>query len=71
MCFRYLLACLDQCCNDLDVNLEDLYTDPTMNFTAGKFKKQIYYSHHKIVYHDDVSDYYIYYTGSEWVVSYL
>ena len=60
---------LGQCCNDLEVNLEDLFTDPTLTFNGGRFKKQIFYSHQKVVYHDDESDYYIYYTGNEWVVS--
>ena len=59
---------IDKCCNDLEVNLENLFTDPTKTFSGGRFKKQIYFSHQKLVYHDDESDYYIYYTGNEWVV---
>ena len=40
-----------------------------MTFNGGRFKKQIFHSHQKVVYHDDESDYYIYHTGNEWVVN--
>lgn len=60
---------LDKCCNDLEINLEDLYTKPSTNFTGGRFRKQAFFSHERVVYHDSELDYYLYFNGKDWVVS--
>ena len=60
---------LDKCCNDLEINMRDLYSDPSINFTGGRFRKQTFVSHERVVYHDSESDYYLYSSGNDWVVS--
>ena len=60
---------LDQCCNNLEINMRDLYTEPSINFSAGRFRKQTFVSHERVVYHDSKSDYYLYSNGKDWIVS--
>ena len=61
-----------QCCNELELNLDHLYLQwkaKGIEPPGGRFRKQIFFSNQKVVYHNAESDYYIYNTGNEWVVS--
>ena len=60
----------DQCCNELELDLEYPDFNHAMGFVGTVFKKQSFFSNHKVVYHDRRSGYYIYNAGDKWVVRY-